>query len=222
MFARKAPVWFWLFLILLVVLPIVLILFFLEIIDISFAKLGLSPMTGVLLLILSLVGSVINLPISRRRIVLEEQRSLQVPFSLLFYAPPRVREQTIAINIGGAVIPTCFSIYLLLTKAPLWQTVVATIVVAAFARMLARPRPGVGIVMPVWIPPLLAVALALLLSRHNAPPVAYISGTMGTLIGADLLNFPAFKRLGAHVLSIGGAGVFDGIFLVGILAALLA
>jgi len=76
--------------------------------------------------------------------------------------------------------------------------------------------------MPVWIPPLLSVGLALLLSYDNAAPVAYISGAMGTLIGADLLNFRHFRRLGGHVLSIGGAGVFDGIFLVGIAAALLA
>lgn len=42
------------------------------------------------------------------------------------------------------------------------------------------------------------------------------------LIGADLLNLGAVRGLGAPVASIGGAGTFDGIFVTGILAVLLA
>ncbi len=175
-----------------------------------------------MLLVASLVGSMINIPLSRRRVTWEEPRSSPFPFSLFFYTPPPVREQILAINLGGAVIPVMFSMYLLLGGAPLWQTGVAVVVVAGVAKWLARPRRGVGIVMPLWIPPLASVAMALVLAPHNAAPVAYIAGTMGTLIGADLLNYPSFRRLGAHMLSIGGAGVFDGIFLVGIAAALLA
>ena len=45
---------------------------------------------------------------------------------------------------------------------------------------------------------------------------------MGTLIGADLTNLDKVAGLGAPVASIGGAGTFDGIFLTGILAVLLA
>jgi uncharacterized membrane protein len=45
---------------------------------------------------------------------------------------------------------------------------------------------------------------------------------MGTLIGADLTNLDKIRGLGAPVASIGGAGTFDGIFLTGILAVLLA
>jgi uncharacterized membrane protein len=68
----------------------------------------------------------------------------------------------------------------------------------------------------------------------GAAPVAYIAGTLGTLIGADLLNLRAILRgsllpateaeeTPAKVIdSIGGAGVFDGIFLTGILAPFLA
>ncbi len=92
---------------------------------------------------------------------------------------------------------------------------------ALVTRLLSKPVPGVGIVMPAWIPPLVAALLAFLLARGNPAPVAYISGTVGTLIGADLLNWPNFKKLGSQLISIGGAGVFDGIFLAGIVAALL-
>jgi uncharacterized membrane protein len=52
--------------------------------------------------------------------------------------------------------------------------------------------------------------------------VAYISGTFGVLIGADLLNLKNLTALKAPVVSIGGAGTFDGIFLTGIIAVLLA
>jgi uncharacterized membrane protein len=79
--------------------------------------------------------------------------------------------------------------------------------------------------------------LALGLPVASAAPVAYIAGTIGTLIGADLLNLPRILR-GALVAdgagvtplvngqvvmaSIGGAGIYDGIFLTGIVAPLLA
>jgi len=52
--------------------------------------------------------------------------------------------------------------------------------------------------------------------------VAYVSGVLGTLIGADIANLDKIRGLGAPVASIGGAGTFDGIFLTGILAVLLA
>ena len=209
--------------IVLILLPVLILLLYFQVVTISFAKLGLSPQAAVALLVLSLAGSVVNIPLSRRRALLRQPANVISPFHFLFYMPPRVREQVIAINLGGAIIPIAFSVYLLaVAKAPLWPTALATAVVALVAKLLARPRPGVGIVMPVWIPPLLSVGLALLLAPDNGAPVAYVSGAMGTLIGADLLNFPAFRKLGGHVLSIGGAGVFDGIFLVGIAAAVLA
>ena len=52
--------------------------------------------------------------------------------------------------------------------------------------------------------------------------VASVSGSLGTLIGADLLNLGRIQGLGAPVMSIGGAGTFDGIFLTGIMAVRLA
>jgi uncharacterized membrane protein len=79
-----------------------------------------------------------------------------------------------------------------------------------------------GIALPIFVPVAVTAVVALLLSYANAAPLAYISGSLGTLIGADLLNLPEVNGLGAPVASIGGAGTFDGIFLIGILAVLLA
>ena len=60
------------------------------------------------------------------------------------------------------------------------------------------------------------------MARTNVAAVAYVSGSLGTLIGADLLNLGRIQGLGAPVMSIGGAGTFDGIFLTGVVAVLLA
>ena len=100
--------------------------------------------------------------------------------------------------------------------------------------MLARPELSLselmqlreGDIIPVsltkLVPLIVAAGVALLLAFRRAPPVAYVAGSMGTLIGADLLNLGQIARLGAPVVSIGGAGTFDGVFLTGILAGLLA
>jgi len=76
--------------------------------------------------------------------------------------------------------------------------------------------------VPVFVPVVATAILALVLSREYAAPLAYIGGSMGTLIGADILNLDKIGNLGAPIASIGGAGTFDGIFLTGILAVLLA
>jgi uncharacterized membrane protein len=72
------------------------------------------------------------------------------------------------------------------------------------------------------VPAITAAIAGWVLSRRYAAPLAYIGGSMGTLIGADLLNLGAIQGLGAPVASIGGAGTFDGIFLTAILAVLIA
>ncbi|HEY5314021.1 MAG TPA: DUF1614 domain-containing protein, partial [Pirellulales bacterium] len=87
---------------------------------------------------------------------------------------------------------------------------------------LAREVPGVGIAVPTFVPPIVASIVAVILSRQSAAPLAYIAGSMGILVGADLSNLGSLTTLGGTVASIGGAGTFDGIFLTGILAVLLA
>ena len=128
----------------------------------------------------------------------------------------------LAVNVGGAVIPTLMSIYLVL-RYQLWlRATIAVVVIAVVIHSMATPVHGVGIAVPVFAPVVATAILAFLLSREYAAPLAYIGGSMGTLIGADLINLDKIGGLGAPVASIGGAGTFDGIFLTGILAVLLA
>jgi uncharacterized membrane protein len=190
----------------------------------AYMRIGLSRGAAVLLLVGSLAGSYFNIPI----VELPPQRVLsgqEVIYFGMRYAIPVVVQwpgTVIAVNIGGAVIPTLMSLYLLL-KYRIWGPgLLATIGVSLVCYLLANPVPGLGIAEPVFVPSLAAAIVALLLSRRHAAPLAYIGGSLGTLIGADLLNLGQVQGLGAPVASIGGAGTFDGIFLIGILAVLIA
>jgi len=195
---------------------------FFQIVTFSFAKLGLTPAGAMLLLLLSLFGSLINIPISRTQTYVppEPVGYFRGPF-WVYYRPPRVQETIIAVNVGGAIIPTIFGLYLL-THTPLVPALLATAIVTVVVHLLARPVPAVGIQVPALLPPLVSALVAILLGGEHAPAVAYISGAFGILIGADLLNLPRIRNLGGQVMSIGGAGVFDGIFLVAIFSAFLA
>jgi len=113
------------------------------------------------------------------------------------------------------------SIYLF-RFVPIWRIIVATGVVTAITYFIAKPVKGIGITLPALIPPIFSAIISFLLFSQNPAPLAYISGVLGTLIGADLLHLKDVTKMGVGVMSIGGAGVFDGIFLVGIIAVLLA
>jgi uncharacterized membrane protein len=190
----------------------------------AYLSLDVSPAAAMWLLFGSLVGSYFNIPIA----VLPQERlqsDKAIDFFGMQYMVPEVGTQAgtiIAVNIGGAVIPTVMSIYLLVTRQLWAQGAIATAAVALILHWLANPVPGLGIAVPVFLPALATAVVASLISRVNAAPLAYIAGSMGTLIGADLTNLDKVAGLGAPVASIGGAGTFDGIFLTGILAVLLA
>jgi uncharacterized membrane protein len=127
----------------------------------------------------------------------------------------------IAVNLGSAVIPTLLSLYLLVKHRLYARGLMGIAIVAAVSYIKATPVRGLGIAVPFLILPLIAAGVALLLSRKLAPPLAYISGSLGILIGADLLNLNKIQGLGVPIASIGGAGTFDGIFLTSIVAVLL-
>ena len=189
----------------------------------AYESLGLTPGGAMLLLFGSLLGSYFNIPVAQ---LPNEplQSDKVVDFFGMEYTVPTVAENgtIIAVNFGGAVIPTAMSLYLLATRQLWLPGAIATAVVALVLHWLATPVPGVGIAVPVFLPAIIAALVSLLLSRKDAAPLAYISGSMGTLIGADLTNLGKVAGLGAPVASIGGAGTFDGIFLTGIVAVLLA
>jgi uncharacterized membrane protein len=213
-----------LFAVLVFLFGVLIILIQLRILRYAYMRLGIGPGAALLLLFGSLVGSYFNIPIS----VLPGktvQNGEIVDFFGMRYVVPLVTSYpgtVLAVNVGGAVIPTMMSIYLVL-RYQLWlRAAIAVIIIALVIHSMATPVRGVGIAVPVFAPVVVTAILAFILSREYAAPLAYVGGSMGTLIGADLMNLDKIRGLGAPVASIGGAGTFDGIFLTGILAVLLA
>jgi uncharacterized membrane protein len=201
-----------------------LILIQLRILRYAYMRLGLGPGMALLLLFGSLIGSYFNIPVTvlpGRHV----QSGEIVDFFGMRYVVPLVTAwpgTVLAVNVGGALIPTLMSTYLVLRYQLWFKAAIAVAVIAAAIHSMATPVHGVGIAVPVFAPVVVTAILAFLLSREFAAPLAYVGGSMGTLIGADLLNLNKITGLGAPVASIGGAGTFDGIFLTGILAVLLA
>src|SRR6516165_5387822 len=213
-----------LFSILVILFVGLIILIQLRILRYAYMRLGVGPGAALLLLFGSLIGSYFNIPTT----ILPGQAVTNgeiVDFFGMRYVVPLVTQwpgTVLAVNVGGAVIPTLMSTYLVL-RYQLWlKATIAVVVIAFVIHMMATPVRGVGIAVPVFAPVVVTAILAFLLSREYAAPLAYIGGSMGTLIGADLSNLDKISGLGAPVASIGGAGTFDGIFLTGILAVLLA
>jgi uncharacterized membrane protein len=197
----------------------------LGVVRIAFERLGLSSDSAYLLLMVTLLGSMINLPLFTVRAEAPEEDLSAERLRRLFGLPQRpfLGRTIVAVNVGGAVTPVAFSAYLLAhNPVALPQVVLAVGTVASIAYLTSRPMPGVGIGMPFLVAPLAAALVAELLNPDHAAPLAYIGGTLGVLVGADLLRLGAIRRLGAPIASIGGAGTFDGIFLTGLLAVLLA
>jgi uncharacterized membrane protein len=190
----------------------------------AYRLLGLEPRVAMLVLIGSLVGSYINIPIAR----LPEARVVLKPFvdafGMPYYAPQVVDWPgvVLAVNVGGAVIPVLLSLYLVASHRIFVSAAIATAVVAVVVNHFATPIPGVGISVPLIAPPIIAALTAVVLSRRDAAALAYVGGSVGVLIGADLANLDKLQTLGAPVASIGGAGTFDGVFLTGVVAVLIA
>jgi len=167
----------------------------------TFERLGLDRATVSLVLLATFLGSAVNLPLFRMRSGRMLLESRVVSFLGVRYVVPAVwvpQHTVVAVNVGGAVVPVaCRSI--------------CSFISGLGSRRFLRS-----------LPPLLAATAALLLAGAAAPPVAYVPGVLGTLIGADLLNLHRIRRMGAPVVSIGGAGTFDGILLSGVIAVLIA
>ncbi|ETA68202.1 MAG: hypothetical protein PWQ75_1404 [Methanolobus sp.] len=198
----------------------------------AFSKIGFSWNDALILLLASLIGSSINIPLRtlETEVPIENNKYVKI-FGVSYRVPFKETHKTrttVAINVGGALIPTIVSVYLLgLFPDSAVYVLYATLMVAIITKSVARPVKGVGIVSPALLPPVAAALSSIIVVyttgiQHDLIfAVAYISGTLGTLIGADLLNMRAITKLGAPVVSIGGAGTFDGVFLAGVIAVLL-
>jgi len=223
-----------LLLFLLVIFPFL----FLAFRNIYIEGLGLPPETFGIILFLSLMGSYVNIPLStiETRVPIYTYKKIRT-FFVTWRVPTvemGVRKTYITINLGGGIVPLIISGYIILFAIPdctsnIFQTYVkllsVLIIVAITTYRSSKIVKGLGIATPMFGPPLMTALTTFavdVFSPVSCPAhIAYVGGTLGTLIGADLFNLPKLPELGAPVVSIGGAGTFDGIYLTGIISVLL-
>ena len=223
-------------LLLILAVPIIFIYLFLRLSETALEMVGFSHWNASLAVFGSILGSLVDLPLTSAPITAYPAWYLTLMSLYPQSFPTTFHSLYLAINLGGCIIPLVISAHLLLGgHVSVGKSFLGVVVVAAITYYVAEAIPGQGIVLPFWLSPLLAAVMGLALAGgyRGSPPLAYISGTIGTLIGADVLSvftpgvLPALSpvdliRAKPLVLSIGGAGVFDGIFLTGIIAVLLA
>jgi uncharacterized membrane protein len=206
-----------------VLLVLLFFLIELRILAYAYRKIGVPPRYMLAVLVLTLVGSHFNIPLYTVTVPRLAPQESVTSMGRTYVVPPAVKPGTtlVAINVGGALVPVLVSLYLFFRTRLFVRMLIGTAIVAVVTHAFARIVPGIGIAVPMLIPPLAAALVALILSWRRAPPVAYVAGSMGTLIGADLWNLGRVAELGAPLVSIGGAGTFDGVFLTGIIAGLI-
>jgi uncharacterized membrane protein len=205
-----APFLFFYAIVFFFVLAFFFLLLEIHVINYAFVTIGLPPELAFTALLVSLVGSYINIPIARIATGRPHPAAVIRSFGVRYRVPIRYATDStiIAVNVGGAIVPVLISAYLLMQMpAIIVPALIGVAIVTAIVHRFAMPVPG---------------GYFLGSSQHHRDAVAFVSGVIGTLVGADLLNLRNLRNLGAPVTSIGGAGTFDGIFLTGIVAVLLA
>ena len=210
-------------LVLAAVFVVVVVLVELDVLTYAYERMGIPPRYVLGVLLLSLLGSAINIPVAQLPPEEVVSGGLVNFFGIRYVVPvvERWPGTIVAVNVGGALIPVILSLYLMFKNRLYVRSVLAIAMVAVVVHALAHPIRGVGIGVPIFVPPIVAALVAIVLGWRKAAPLAYIAGSLGTLIGADLLNLGKVRGLGAPIASIGGAGTFDGVFLTGIIAVLL-
>ncbi len=208
----------------------------------AFSKLGLTPAQGVLMLIAILIGRTVNLPVFTSERLVMVPRSTTMRFTVDEMGRPmqiqdepanELVKQVFAVNVGGCILPLLLSLTFLVsmhlsgnTNGVYGWIGFALIMVAGGCYAIAKADPFTGLRVPLVMPALMTfVSVFFFVPEPFRPVAAYVAGTMGTLIGGNLIPLltPRVRNaVGTPQVSIGGAGTFGGVFVAGILAVLLA
>ncbi|MFW6185125.1 MAG: DUF1614 domain-containing protein [Halobacteriota archaeon] len=205
-------------------MPLLLLIFIFATSQVFQLVFGLSYEEAMIVFLLIVLGSMINIPIYEKQgDVVEERYS----FFGLMYSTRRRNNITVAINMGGCVIPLILAIRLLIEFSVfLWLPIFA--ITSFVIYWYASPVQGLGIAVPTFIPPITATLISYMalvfIGGHiqDLPKLAFSTGVLSALFGADILHLRHLNKIGSGVMSIGGAGTFDGIFLTGVFAVVFS
>lgn len=208
----------------------------------AFSKLGLTPVQGVLMLIAIVVGRMADIPVftSERLVVVPRPRNIRFsmdemgrPVQLEEEPANELVKQVFAVNVGGFLLPLLLSVTFLVSLHFTGQAAGAykwigfvMLMVAGGCYAITRAHPLTGLRVPLFMPAVMTfVSVFFFVPEPYRPVAAYIAGTMGTILGGNIVPLltPRIRnQVGTPKVSIGGAGTFGGVFVAGILAVLLA
>src|SRR2546430_16876318 len=169
---------------LLFLLGLLIALIEIGVIGYAYEKVGVQRRYVFALLLLSLLGSYVNIPVAglpAERVVSGQE----VTYFGMRYVIPVVEEwpgTIIAVNVGGAVIPTILSLYLLVQTGQYGRALAGVAIVTTIVHWLAHPPPRGGDFAPGVIPPMVAAVRAPLLSPPSASGPPDSCGSVGQLI----------------------------------------
>jgi uncharacterized membrane protein len=200
-----------------------------------FTLIGINKYIAILMAVLisfiSLFTSPLNLVLKevKKEAIMIEQDVIFF-FGYPIFIPRTLKLSTytlVAVNLGGALIPTVVSLFLIYElKTYIIYFMINVIIVSLISKFFARVIRGVGVVMHPLIPSLFSVVMSYILFYriHILIPLSsYIGSVLGTLIGADILNLRRIiEEARPQIISIGGMGTFDGIFVSGIIAIFIS
>ncbi len=208
----------------LILLPLIFIFFVITSSTVFQLVFDMNRNQAMTVFMLAVVGSLINIPVCEL-----EGKPVERYYSFFgyIYAVREKKKILIAVNVGGCIIPSILAIKLI-SELPLKSWLLSFIICTIIIYFQARPVRGVGITVPMLIPPLTAaISSYISLSIFGyplilLPKMAFSTGVLSSLIGADILHLKDIEKIGSGVVSIGGAGTFDGIFLTGIFAVVFS
>jgi uncharacterized membrane protein len=214
--------------ILLILFPFLVLLFIFAGSSVFKIVFGVNYDDALLIFGFIILGSFINIPIFEKegKEVVEKYN-----FFGFIYAVRRKRRIVLAVNLGGCIFPSILAIkafFDLLRVISFSEWLFAFLISSLIIYYYAKPVPGVGIAVPMFIPPLIAMlsslTILILTGRELIllPKLAFSVGVMSALFGADILHLKDIEQIGSGVVSIGGAGTFDGIFLTGMFAVIFS
>lgn len=213
------------FFLLLIILPFFILLFVLTTPTVFQIVFGLSYVDALTIFTLIILGSFINIPVYEKegRVVVGRYSF----FGIIYYTITERQRIVIAVNLGGCLLPSILAIKVLM-EVPFIPWLITFLICSTLIYYYAKPIPGLGIAVPMFVPPLLSafisyvVISAFSLPLLILPKMAFSAGVLSALFGADILHLKDIERIGSGVVSIGGAGTFDGIFLTGVFAVVFS
>jgi uncharacterized membrane protein len=142
-------------------------------------------------------------------------------FSLRIIEDPLV----VSINITGFLVPISVAICIvMLRKVTALATLISIVLVAAVAFFVTNVTSGAIVIeFPWWLAPVAVAAICGYSGAKDSDPLnyaalAYVAGSMGVLVGGDLAKIPEFVARGGYYLVLGGGGMLDFVFLLGVFA----